>query len=287
MEKTNIKSATKTAKAAREKEAARAAAAENLSPLPSGKSEGALVAETATASEAVAAAVADYAVTVDGVFTATERDFLDAEIASRKDAIFAKTGDLQDRLGIIAARNAQHDATRATLTQDILFCVKVLTTNYDVPSVNRIASAMSSNSERECLICCIERLFGGIYASSEGDHVFDRKAAIVVWSKGNGKFELTISGKAPWEKARRKEVAETAMRLAFLYLDDITSITSVKPEKKGKEFSEEALARRLANMVKDAAKRGAGRDRLVDKLRDLLRETGYGDMLIPKGGKVI
>lgn len=272
----------------RERETAAARATENLTRLPQPANEQAAALATETVrNERAAAAGMDYAVTVDGVFTQAERAILDAEIAARKDAIFAKTGDLQDRLGSIAARNAQHAAARSSLTQDILFCVKVLSTNYDVPSVNKIVNAMSSNAERECLIGVIERLFGGVYADESGDHVFDRKSSIVVFSKKDCKFSLTVAGKAPWEKVRRRDVAETALRLMFCYIDDITGITSIKPSRKEQSFTEKEFARRLANMVKDAAKKGAGRDRLVDKLRDLLRETGYGDMLAPKNGRIV
>lgn len=261
--------------------------AENLALLPQSTNEQAAALEVETDRSERIAAAADYAVTIDGVFTQAERSMLDAEIAARKEAIFAKTGDLQDRLGSIAARNAQHVAARSSLTQDIFFCVKVLSTNYDIPSVNKIVNAMSSSTERECLAGVIERLFGGIYADEEGDHIFDRKSSIIVFNKRECKFALTVAGKAPWEKARRRAVAETALRLMFCYIDDITGITGVKPPKKEQAFAEKEFARRLANMVKDAAKKGAGRDRLVDKLRDLLRETGYGDMLTPKNGRIV
>ena len=218
---------TKAEKAARlEREAAAARAAENLSLLPRSEDEqtAALATETAR-NERAAAGVVNYDVTIDGVFTQAERAILDAEIAARKDAIFAKTGDLQDRLGSIAARNAQHIAARSSLTQDILFCVKVLSTNYDIPSVNKIMNAMSSNAERECLAGVIERLFGGVYADENGDHVFDRKSSIVVFNKKDCKFSLTVAGKAPWEKVRRRDVAETALRLMFCYIDDITGMS--------------------------------------------------------------
>lgn len=280
---------TKAEKAARlEREAAAARAAENVALLPQSSNEQAAALATAAArNEHAAAGVMNYAVTIDGVFTQAERSILDAEIAARKEAIFAKTGDLQDRLGSIAARNAQHIAARSSLTQDIFFCVKVLSTNYDTVSVNKIVNAMSSDTERECLAGVIERLFGGVYADENGDHVFDRKSAIVVFNKKECKFALTVAGKAPWEKVRRRDVAETALRLMFCYIDDITGITGIKPPKKEQAFAEKDFARRLANMVKDAAKKGAGRDRLVDKLRDLLRETGYGDMLMPKNGRIV
>lgn len=171
----------------------------------------------------------------------------------------------------IAAETARVAESKVNLSFNIGSLARLLIHNQDIATLNT-AYWQLHETQRHIFRKAIIGVMGGVEPNPEkGGYYYNPENSYLRFTQKDG-FSRTVEGNANWMKRARMEQLEGAKPLLALFAEDYTALARLKSRPVAPH--EKDYAKRIARIVADM-----GDSPLKTRIVDVLRESGYGDLI--------